>query len=184
MNRFPKSEIARVCLLYGTVLDVAGCVDTAGAPLDGAHLLWALAGCESSFGKDCTPRHEPGYCNKTNGFYWRKAIEAMAGGKASRQQKYLVNATVEFGCDAHCSFGPWQVMFVNAIGFKPEEFKSAETCAVVAVGFLNREVFERQRARTLAHIADAYNSGSWRDENVPGAYVAKLARFYATEVLG
>ena len=178
---FTKSEVARVCLLYGALLDVVGCADTAGAPLDGAQLLWALAGCESRFGANCTPRHEPGYCDKTNGFYWRRAkLDTLKSGQKHR----LILLTEQFECDAHKSYGPWQIMHVNAFAWKPEEFRSVETCALATVAFLNKEILQKQRARTLEQIADAYNSGNFRDDNKPVDYIVKLKQYYATEVIG
>jgi len=63
------------------------------AALDPVKILWAFAGVESSFGLQSNPRHENGYCY--NGRYF----DAML--------------TDKWGCLAHCSYGPWQVMFTN-----------------------------------------------------------------------
>lgn len=64
-----------------------------GTALDKVRLLWGVAGVESSFGLNSTPRHENGYCY--NGPYFNSV------------------ASHAWGCLAHCSFGPWQVMFAN-----------------------------------------------------------------------
>src|SRR2546429_7159205 len=71
-----------------------------GTPLDKVRLLWGLAGVESSFGWNCNPRHEQGYC--TRGRY------------------FDVLSTKAWGCLAHCSYGPWQVMFPHfPVGVSP-----------------------------------------------------------------
>lgn len=60
---------------------------------DKVKLLWGLCGVESSFGFRCAPRHEQGYCYGASYFN--------------------ANASAQWGCLAHCSYGPWQVMYAN-----------------------------------------------------------------------
>lgn len=128
--------------------------------LDATQLLWAIAGNESSFGGNISPRHEPGYCYK--GHY------------------FSADATKQYGCLAHCSFGPWQIMAPNAMGFSPVELVSdLETCGMATVAFLNREILGRQGAQTLDEIGDAYNSGNFRDHNIPELYLVSLKANYA-----
>ena len=55
MANFTPKQVADQCRISGP--------DLAGLPrgVDGAQLLWAMAGNESSFGVNCTPRHEPAF---------------------------------------------------------------------------------------------------------------------------
>ena len=52
---FTRQQIADACLAYGPQLTELP------YGVDGAQLLWALSGNESSFGANCTPRYEPAY---------------------------------------------------------------------------------------------------------------------------
>jgi hypothetical protein len=148
---FPATQLVRACELYGPLVKVP-------PGLDGVLLLWALSGNESSYAANCGPRHEPIYCTG-------KYAAAPA----------VVQLTKRFGHDAHCSFGPWQLLLVNAPGYVPAELRDdINKCAEATVGFLNRETFARQHAQTLAHIGDAYNSGNFRDKIVPLKYIKDL----------
>ena len=114
-----------------------------GTPLDKVRLLWGIAGVESSFGLNCNPRHEEGYCY--GGRYFNPAL------------------TSEFGCLAHCSYGPWQVMFANfPVGVSPlglvwalDGRVAAETCLLGAMRVLDRAI--ANGARNLGDIVIAYN---------------------------
>lgn len=129
--------------------------------IDGTRLLWALAGRESSFGADCRPRHEDAYC-------------------LGRYSAALREETRLYGHAAHCSFGPWQLMYANTPrrsgpGFM---FSTLDVCAAATVEFLNREILGRQKAQTVEQVADAYNSGNFRDSNVPTAYISDVLHYY------
>lgn len=154
MMFFDKSEIAAMCRTYGGLLHVP-------AGLDGARLMWAISGNESSFGKNCTPRHEPGYCT----------------GRYSKNAQ-MIELTRMFGCDAHKSYGPWQVMFVNCLGYKPEEFRQLDACAHAFLGYFNRTV-DHQKPQTIEQIGDMFNSGNFKDKIVPAKYIADLKAHYA-----
>ena len=155
---FTEQEIADACRTWGPRLLIPH-----GAAIDGTRLLWALAGNESSFGANCRPRHEMGYCI---GPYSRTAS--------------VVIATEQFGHAAHCSFGPWQMMLVNADpACDPELFGRVGFCALKVGGFLNVEIFQRQQASSLEEVGAAYNTGNFRDKNKwPVAYIAKLMHNY------
>ena len=133
--------------------------------IDGARLLWALAGNESSFGRNAVPRHEAGYCR--GGAYFDKAM------------------TAKWGCWAHCSYGPWQILYVNAARhgdiLSPVDLVSPQVSLEVTVRFLNAEILGKQGARTLDEIGDAYNSGNFRDRNIPILYVQRLRAIYEIE---
>jgi hypothetical protein len=152
-----EQEIARICIQFGPQLNTVPSISR-------GQLLWAIAGNESLFGDWCPPRHERGY---------------HYGSRMYRRSKELRDLTKEWGCLAHCSFGPWQVMLVNAPGFSPIELMAdAELACKSAVDFLNRVILGAQKASTLEEIADAYNSGNFRDDIVPHEYIARLKRNY------
>lgn len=165
---YAKEKIAEACLEYGKLLDLEGTDDGTGKPIDGARLLWAIAGVESSFGANCKPRVEPAY---------------SYGGKYSAKlpQADLLH---EFGCDAACSYGPWQIMLCNAYGYKPTELAmDLDKACVATVGFIRRWCINTQQCKTLRDFADAYNSGSPRDSIVPEKYIEKVRNYYFTEVI-
>lgn len=149
---FTQDEIAAACRARGPLLRLDACPD-----VDGVKLLWALAGNESSFGHNCKPRHENAFCV----------------GRYS-QQLVVTSLYKRYAHAAHCSFGPWQVMLVN-IGVNADlsVFDTAMDAALVAVNFVNEVILGRQGATTLDQIFDAYNSGNFRDANVPTEYIAK-----------
>lgn len=111
--------------------------------LSPAKLLWAIAGVESSFGERSNPRHESGYCY--GGRYYDAELSAA------------------WGCLAHCSYGPWQVMFphfpkgVTPFGLLPQGDGSvaADLCLQAAIGVLNPAI--ARGASNLVDIATAYN---------------------------
>lgn len=153
-----RTTLASLCQQFGPQL-------TLPAGLDGKQLLWALAGNESTFGADMSPRHEHGYCY---------------GGRY-----FDPHATRAWGCLAHCSYGPWQVMFPNfALGSNPLVIlASPAVVAAAAVALIQKHIVGAEKATTLAQIADAYNAGDWHHKtpkDVPEQYIAKLVGNYAS----
>ena len=159
---YSRAEIARACRAWGPMLSVP-------AGVDGVTLLWALAGCESSFGADCTPRHEPAY--DVGGPYAENVEQAT-----------LLEL---YGSAAACSYGPWQILLVNVRPqASPADMARLGRCALATVSFLNREILAREQARTVEEIAEAYNSGKWKWHAVPAGvarYAADCRRFYDSE---
>lgn len=153
----PRTLVASLCNAYaGELIEVPG--------VDAERLLWALSGNESSFGADFSPRHEPAYCH---------------GGP-------MFNAadTRNWGCLAHCSYGPWQVMFANfPPGISPQALIQvgpgmAEICIRAAIADLNAAI--KSGAVTLEQIAEVYNAGSLRPKIVPADYISRLVANYNT----
>jgi len=133
--------------------------------LDLNGVLWALGGAESSFGEFAhQPRFERAYAR--GGRYFLKDLDR------------------EFGDAAAMSYGPWQVMFCNAhrvtSGYvKPDDLKGMTFAAQVAtVRWLDSAVLDRG-AKSIRDIADAWNTGSHRDNILPAPqYLEKVERFY------
>lgn len=127
-----------------------------GMPLDKVRLLWGIAGVESSFGFNCNPRHEAGYCY--GGKYFNPAL------------------TGEWGCLAHCSYGPWQVMFSNfPVGVSPLALMwlsdgrvGAESGLLGAIRVLDRAI--ANGVRNLGDLVVAYNGPANEEQ-----YAARLA---------
>jgi hypothetical protein len=159
---FDRKEIAAACRKWGGMLRTP-------AGVDGVRLLWAIAGCESSFGVNCKPRHEP--------YYHRLALEG--------KNKQLVEMTKLWGCDAHSSFGPWQLLLVNCTPtMRPEDFANVHRAAMETAMFLNRRVLGQEHASNLIQIATAYNSGKWEWANMPpgvAVYARQCKGFYESE---
>ena len=126
---------------------------------DGTALLRAIADVESSYGANSTPRHESAYCR--GGRYHRDVLTKL------------------HGCAAHCSYGPWQVMYPTAVelGFEgtPAELANPETNCLYAVRYLNARA---AGAETIEHVARAYNGGNIHATAVPYSYLAKLLTAY------
>jgi hypothetical protein len=113
------------------------------AGLDPVKLLWGISGVESNFGLNSTPRHEQAYCY---------------GGRY-----YAIEPTIEWGCLAHCSYGPWQVMFdnfpptISPIGLlvQGDGSSAADASLQAAIGVLNHAI--SRGAKTLVDLVTAYN---------------------------
>ena len=156
---YAREDVARACLDWGVHLWVP-------AGIHGPQLMWAIAGCESSFGANAAPRHEPAY---------------DVGGRYADnpQQAKLLR---EFGSNAACSYGPWQEMLVNVQPpASPEEMLRVNRCAMAHVGYLNTRILKAQHAQTVEEIAAAYNSGKWMWEQEPVGvqrYAAECRQYY------
>lgn len=147
---YSRQQIAAVCESYG------GQVAPLPAGVTGPQLLWALSGNESSFGANCTPRYEPAY--DTGGRYADAALLAR------------------FGRAAACSYGPWQVMFVNLpSNFTPADMDDLDKAAAATIIFLNRQL-NRFSPPTLRSIGAIWNGGN------PGALQRPEVQDYANEL--
>lgn len=164
-----RSDCNRLCLKYGPFLQVAGLFDPWGNKMSGSQVLLALAGRESSFGHNITPRHEPAY--DVGGRYWHDNREL-------REQVKL------YGPLAASSFGLLQIMACNARGFTPLQLAtSVEDAMRASVDRLNYYVIGNQKASTLEQICDSWNTGNFKDRNIPVDYIAEVKKHYAGEVM-
>ncbi len=155
-------DFSRLCSYGSRMLDpIPG--------VDGAALLWAIGTIESARGKHAVPRYEPA-------FGWK-------GRYANTQQRRLLR---EHGDLAASSLGPWQVMYCNVWTVTggmvtPLEMYQPATAMMVTVLWMNSNILARG-AKTVAEIADAWNSGNHKDSNVPHAYIAKVQAEYDARV--
>jgi hypothetical protein len=135
---FTRQQIADACRSHAGELDPAVLID-----YDPAQLLWAICGNESSFGANCNPRHEPAF--DVGGTY----------AKAPTQAALLV----KFGSLGACSYGPMQVMLVNApLGYSPDDF--ADIGKSISAGtFALTNLLKRNKPVSLAQIGACYNGG-------------------------
>lgn len=154
---FSKQALAAECRILGPQ------VKPLPAGVDGAQLLWALAGVESSFGQNTKPRHEPAY--DVGGRYDNAVMQPLLE---------------RWGSAAACSYGPLQIMLVNAPGYVPADFDDLPTAMRASLSFLNRQLRSR-KPQTLAEIGQVWNSG--RIASQPSAavqdYIRKLTASYA-----
>lgn len=129
-------------------------------------LLWAIAFVESAAGALNVPKHESAYA--PGGHYYKRSPEVRA----------LWN---RWGDWAACSYSSFQILFIVAteLGFRgsPIDLWYDEEACPVVVKFLNQRIIKRKPS-DLGDIADAYNSGTFRDQNVPLGYVGKFLKAY------
>ena len=143
MADFTKEQIAAQCRISGPQL--------VGLPagIDGAQLLWAMSGNESSFGANCTPRHEPAY--DLGGRYGSNWVMAPLLAK--------------WGRAAACSYGPLQLMFCNApVGATPSDFDDIVKAFAYSTAYLNH-LLNHWKPGYLAQIGECWNEG--HDEGSP-----------------
>ncbi len=92
----------------------------------------------------------------------------------------------EFGSAAACSYGPWQLLFVNAPqGTRPKDMQDLATCAQATVAFLN-SLLRRFHPQTLTGIGQCWNHGSPTSTPSVGvqAYCRQLAVYYQVPLPG
>lgn len=135
------TQFVQLCGKYGPLVRTE--LSSRVNPLDGTLLLLAIGGSESSSGQECKPRHETGYCT---GFY-------------SHNQQ-IIALTKLFGHGAHCSYGPWQIMLVNAEpGATPDKFRDAEYGAAQTVRYMNQILRARNAPISLSDWGEEWNGG-------------------------
>ena len=160
---YTKAEISQACKKFGPQ------VCPLPSSYDGAQLLWAISGNESSFGANVTPRHEPAF--DMGGLYDRG------------EQHELLE---QFGSSAACSYGPWQILFANCPqGSTPDSLADLDTAAQATVGFLNSQL-RRFSPKSLVDIACVWNHGSPMSILTPGvqSYANELIHNYVVPMEG
>lgn len=163
---FTRDQVAKQCRKYGPLLEPLP------PGIDGAQLLWALSGCESTFGENVTPRHESAY---------------DYGGEYANKEP-MSDLLELYGSGAAYSHGPWQILFVNAHdNFTPDDLNDIDNAAWASATFLN-SLLRRFHPQTLEEIASCWNAGHiQRDPHTQrmvlsspvARYAEDLKNFYA-----
>lgn len=129
-------------------------------------ILWALYYCEKYNTRNRVPRFEKAYA--LDGYYYGRSPEV--------RKRYA-----QWGRDAACSYSNFQILYNTAceLGYDgPPLALDRDSVAIPYVTwYLNIRIFKKG-AKTIEEVADAYNSGSYQDSNVPAAYIAKFKRNY------
>lgn len=161
---FAREDVADACRRWGGMLWLPPTVD-------GVKLLWAISGCESSFGANCAPRQEP---------YYQHLAQSGKNGQLSKLMAL-------YGSAAWSSFGPWQELLVNCSPLmQPEDFANLSRCAMEVVSFINHRILQAEKAQGVEEIAEAYNSGKWAWLEVPPGverYAAQCRGYYDTAAM-
>ncbi len=164
----------------------ASAVDWSKTAVNGVRMLKALAVVESSFGLNNIPRHEDSWCRNMSGL---RVVRVMTNGSFTTIQRGAanVNAIVrqrheKWGCAACCSWSPWQIHYQTAadrgFGSAPWMLMDAEIALDFVSLELNRIIAGPSPSETVEQIADAWNSGNYRDRIVPADYIAKVRAAY------
>lgn len=146
------SALGDLCKQYGGTLEKE-------APwLDGECLLKAIAMNESSYGSYNLPRFEKAYSYNQKGIYSNRDLWA------------------KYGDWAACSYSSFQIMYPTALelGFNgsPMDLWKDSTAIYYVVELILRRTI-RKGATTVQHVLDAYNSGTFKDNNIPQEYINK-----------
>ena len=130
--------------------------------LDRRKLLWSLAGCESSFGDDIDSHYESAY--DIGGRYYNDQIKHLKG---------------VYGREVCCSQGVFQLLYITAyeLGYRgqPFDLKFPEIQIVYVIEYINKRL---KGFGTIEQFADGYNSGNFKDKNIPEKYIEKFCNIY------
>lgn len=131
-------------------------------------ILKAIAHVETGYGaRYAASLHEPGFCY---------------GGKYYHASKALQRESVMWGCNAHSSHGPWQILYItaNEFGYRddPILLRSPKISIDYVIQILNKRVMDKLSDEKPEDIFDAWNSGNPRDSIVPEVYIAHAMDFY------
>lgn len=138
-------------------------------------LLAAIEIVESGAGHNNFPRMERSFLPA--------GVRHVAQGRTIAGTGRYVNAELQakynlYGSAVACSFSPWQIMYATALreGYTgpPWLLWDREVAEPVVRRHLNRII--ASGADTPEKVADAWNSGSWKDNYRPTEYIAKFLR--------
>lgn len=160
-----SSDVLALCKLYGPLIDAPPAVD-------GRKLMWAIAGCESSFGKNTTPRYEESY--------------DLNGPNCRKEQLGLVLSWPRDGDGrslAAFSYGIWQILPCNAPGYTLAELRDdPQKQAESFVARMNQVAIAKFHCQTLDEFAQFWNAGHWSANPTAGVerYVEDAVSNYQT----
>lgn len=154
------NELDKIIKTFGPIL-------TQKAPwINGTAALAALAENESRYGQFNIPKHERAYDFSGKYFQpdlWRK-----------------------FGSWSACSYSSWQLMYPVAVelGFagRPQDLACDEIAIYWVMKYIDQRIIQKG-CQTLEQFADAYNSGSFRDQIIPEKYIKDFLTSYADVVV-
>lgn len=132
-------------------------------------ILKAIAHMESSYGaRALATLHEQAYCY---------------GGRYYVNSAQLQHETHLWGCQAHCSYGPWQLLYITAweFGFRddPTLLREGAHSLPLVIQVLNHRVTDKTRPESFF---DTWNSGTDRDNVIPAEYISKAMTIYRSLV--
>ena len=152
--------------------------------VDSRRLMWAIAKRETSSGRmaDRT-RFEPSYSGNWHRSFYKE-------GRSMYDRSQIVKAAWRaWGDRAACSYGVFQIMYTTALDTgllglpdPPEKLLDPNINFSVFIKLVQRILahydFSVGTIKTLRDIADAYNSGNYRDQIVPEGYIDAVLEEY------
>jgi len=134
--------------------------------LDAEAILWAVYYCERYTKENRAPRFETAYA--PGGYYY--TISPMV------RREFDV-----WGAWAACSYSNFQILYIIAteLGYVgPPLGLDRDAIAIpYVIRLLNKRILDKG-AKTPEEVADAYNSGSFRDDIKPWTYTRKFKKMY------
>jgi len=163
-------------ILKAAIMQQAPGITNISSTINKPALLCAIADNESSFGDDCNPRLEASYIRGSV----RKYLGIDPTGRHGKW--YEAEPWEAWGILSAMSHGPTQIMgtVLWGLGYKDNPAYLGEDVGVqVAVQYTVAYINARANgAQTVEQVADAYNSGSYKDRFVPQAYVNAFKQNY------
>lgn len=134
--------------------------------INGEASLWGLYHCERYDQNNTEPRFEPAYAPE--GYYYEHSSEVR-------------DRWTFYGRASACSYSNFQILFNTAceLGYNgPPLALDKDSLAIEYVcRYIRHRIIDRGATKP-EHVADAYNSGSFKDEIIPDAYIRKFMRYY------
>jgi hypothetical protein len=144
-------------------------------------ILRTIAAVESSGGRNNWPRLEPAYIPE--------GLEFTVQGRIVRGTGKLVNQVVRrrwdrWGLESAASWSPWQILYHTAADLGYEGMPHRLHDPDIARPWVERLVARiiARGATTPEQIADAWNSGTHKDNIVPHEYIEKFMKAWRGEV--
>lgn len=141
-------------------------------------LLDAIAEVESSGGRNNWPRVEPAWLP-------RGAVFTIQGrmivGRGTSWNAIVEKRWARWGLASAASWSPWQILYHTAADLGFSDAPHALHDPAIARPFVLERLalIVRRGARDVEEIADAWNSGTHRDDFRPVGYIEKLSGAYA-----
>lgn len=148
--------------------------------VDCDRLLRAIASVETNGGVDNVARYEAAYIPRGMAFTIQGHTVTGSGACCNaitwaRWQKW--------GIRSAASYGWWQILYQTAadLGYQgpPQDLMEPGICEPFVVAYLKKKAI--QGARTVRDFADAWNSGTFTDENTVPEYTKAVEAAYSKE---